>query len=242
MRRFAFSLRNFAEKATSQELKHWYPNVSNPLRNGRAGSYKNNIFARFLAHLGPEAAKELCHLEFYAADRDILATNLPLVTSLLEAHLPGLISLRIYVCEAAPDRSDSPDYWHPDTSSPFWMNGEFWPMYKALEHLVDRVGWLRDLSYSGQENFGSVDNEKPNGNELLARLEKRVQQRKGLGVRWKAVQTQEQIEGIDYGVETTSPPALVAAANENSGDQNETKGDDPEIEDLLDIMGAGGIL
>lgn len=232
MSRFTFSLDDFGKNIT-------------PLASHHAGfwaSNTDNIFIRFLTSMSAEATKELTYLRFLAADCDALATHLPLIASLVEAYLPGLNSLEFCVSEATVDWNDSPDYWHPDPSSPFWMNGEFWPMYKALDDLVDKIGWLTHLGYSGQENFGSVDNEKLNGSDLLTRLEKRVQERKGMGVSWKGIQPQTIIAWEAHRDDEGSRPAICATTDEDKGTKIEVEGREGEIDDLLEIMGAGDMV
>ena len=167
---------------------------------------RRSTFAAFLAQIGQEMAKDVSYLEFNASDCDSLTVDLPLITRLCEQYLPGLISVRVYIAPPTIHWSESPEYWHPDHSSPFWTNEQFRPMYEALKHFVDRIGWLKQFEYRdryGLIGFGSVDNEPVTGLGLLEQLETKVEERKGMGVAWTPRQPHPKHTGFKDGVEQT---------------------------------------
>lgn len=109
---------------------------------------KKSILAAFLRRIGPSNASLILSLEltcfnpYQAADDVILATHLCVF------HTPGLEKLALRVCKKEGIHWDEfPDYYHPDPCSPFWCNGPFKPMYRALQRFVNKITWLRVLDY-----------------------------------------------------------------------------------------------
>ncbi|KAI4272054.1 MAG: hypothetical protein LQ337_005585 [Flavoplaca oasis] len=107
-----------------------------------------STFAAFLRRIGPYNAslirglKLTCWNPYQAADDVVLATQL------CYFHMPSLQSLKLCVFEKEGIHwEESPDYFHPDWSSPFWCNGPSNPMYRALQRFVDKLVWLRELEY-----------------------------------------------------------------------------------------------
>ena len=114
-------------------------------------------------------------------------------------------------------------------------------MYEGLDHLVDKIGWLRHLKYSGQEDFGRMPNGIPSGMALLRKLEVRVQEREGLGVGWKSLQPRTGALGGGNGNDEGKGFVVVELENEN---ENENERDhrpeyeEDEVDEWLGIMGA----
>ena len=241
---FSFSLSGHGEKSSYEDnltgCRHVFDSSNDC--SLESPSTEKNMFARFLARIGPEAAKEVCFLRFTAADCDILTWDFPTITALCEAYLPGLLSVDISVSEAIIHYDESPDYYHPDCSSPFWTNGEFWPMYEAVECFTDKIGWLRRLKYDeeGQINFGSVDRGEVTGIGMLRRLEAKVKERKGKGVAWIGLQPQKRDARNRESLEDSSRPTEGEEENGDRLRQDRRKDEDHEIDDLLEIMGASG--
>jgi len=110
-------------------------------------------FAAFLNAIGPTNASTITSLSFYGSDADSVAGCMPAVTELIASHMPKLRGLDIHVASRMVFWNESPDYFHPDHSSPFWANGAFWPLYRTLQDFVHKVTWLKRLEYKGQEDF-----------------------------------------------------------------------------------------
>ena len=139
--------------------------------------FQENLFAAFLAKAGPKSARQISNIRFIAEDCDVISEQMPLITELVRLHMPGLCEVEVYVCKKEFCYDESPDYYHPDRSSPFWMNGLFRPMYKALADFIDQVPWLRSFTYDGQSDFGHVDDGPVIGLDQLKRLEQKVRDR-----------------------------------------------------------------
>ncbi|KAI4219226.1 MAG: hypothetical protein LQ349_008418 [Xanthoria aureola] len=109
---------------------------------------KKSTLAAFLRRIGPDNASLIrslhltCSNPYQAADDIILATHLCVF------HTPGLqkLTLSVYTKEGIY-WDESPDWYHPDSCSPFWCNGPFEPMYRALQRFVEKITWLRVLKY-----------------------------------------------------------------------------------------------
>ena len=113
-----------------------------------------STFAAFVRRIGPYNAslirglKLTCWNPYEAADDVVFATQL------CHFHMPGLQKLKLCVFEKEGIHWDeSPDYFHSDWSSPFWCNGPFKPMYRALQRFVDKVTWLKVLEYDMGEGM-----------------------------------------------------------------------------------------
>ncbi len=130
-------------------------------------------FASFLNMTGRTNASLLKSLTINAPDADKMAGCLPTITELVVNHLPNLRHLKIHVQEVRVPYDESPEYWHPNHLSPFWHNGQFWPLYRGLNNFVDRVHWLREFEYGGQEDFAERESW-----ELLYALKKTVKERR----------------------------------------------------------------
>lgn len=116
-------------------------------------SLRSYTFAAFLNAIGPINARTMTSLSFYGPDTDSVADGLPPATELVARHVPKLRDLEVHVASKMVPWDESPDYYHPDRSSPFWANGPFWPLYRSLEDFVHRITWLKRLEYNGQQDF-----------------------------------------------------------------------------------------
>ena len=141
----ARSIRKLCTKLFNYSSDSWSTRV--------ALAFRSSDFAIFLNIIGPINAASITSLSFYGPDADCVADCVPTVTELVAHHLPCLQSLKIYVGEADIHWDESPDYVHPNRASPFWANGDFWPLYRALQGFIERVEWLREFEYEGQEHF-----------------------------------------------------------------------------------------
>ena len=83
------------------------------------------------------------------------ATDLRIATQICAYHLRGLERMQLLIWEKKVAWNESPEYWHPDTSSPFWANGPLRPVLKALKGVVGRIHWLKEFRYDrdGQIHF-----------------------------------------------------------------------------------------
>lgn len=155
---------------TSLNSDNWFEKV--PFR------LESCEFAAFLNAIGPVNASTMTSLSFYGPDADSVADCMPTITELVARHLPKLGDLEIHVASKMVFWSESPDYFHPDRSSPFWANGAFWPLYRTLEEFVHRVTWLKRLEYKGQEDFCEF-RWGEGGYAMLKALEDQVKSRAG---------------------------------------------------------------
>ena len=138
---------------------------------------QNNLLGAFLAKAGPRNSRQISNVEFYADDCDAVGEQMPIATELVRLYMPGLREVQVHVFGKEVFDDESPDYYHPDRSSPFWMNGLFKPMYDALVDFVNKVPWLRVFKYSGQGDFGSVNEGPVTGLHQLKQLEQKVRDR-----------------------------------------------------------------
>ena len=118
--------------------------------------FKCSEFAAWIAKIGPGNARKVAQLHFKAfdCDGDIVAEQMPIITELVRQHMSGLRGVFIYIPEKDTIYWDeSPDYYHPDRSSPFWALPSFEPMYRALEDFVLKIHWLGSFEYQGQSDF-----------------------------------------------------------------------------------------
>lgn len=140
-----------------------------------APAFQSSDFAAFLNAVGPRNAADLSSLSFWSHDADQMAICLPVATELIAHHLPRLQRLKIHVNVKDVWWDEDPLWYHPLLSSPFWANGAFWPLYEAVENLVERVEWLKIFEYKGQPAF--AENEGGYGD--LKALEELVELRAG---------------------------------------------------------------
>ncbi|MCJ1461129.1 hypothetical protein MMC28_011511 [Mycoblastus sanguinarius] len=145
------------------DSEHW--------RNKSPPVLRDSSLARSLHQIGPTNAACLTSLDFCAYDSDLAAEQIPLITELAARYLPSLRSVELSVNEKKVSYDESPEYYHPDYSSPFWANGTFEPMYRALIDFTTRITWLTKFTYDGQEHFGPFDSEYHEGWDLLTGLE-----------------------------------------------------------------------
>lgn len=127
-------------------------------------------------------ARTITALGFSGPDADGIASCLPTVAQLVADHVPGLRRLEIYVegRDIDPQETWTPDYHHPNLSSPFyafWRNEELWPLCRGLEAFVDRVTWLREFEYQGQMVYQDLWEEDRGGWRRLKGLEEVVRRR-----------------------------------------------------------------
>lgn len=116
----------------------------------------NSTFAAFLRKIGPYNASLIHSVKLYSTDRNQAAEDVLLATELCAAHLPSLETFTLHVEPKEIRWDESPEYFHPDYSSPFWANGPFQPMYTALQGFAHRIRWLKALEYDyefGQSEF-----------------------------------------------------------------------------------------
>jgi len=136
-----------------------------------------SVFAAFLRMIGQSNAANITNLKFDYEDADAVGEQMPLITELVRLHMPGLRKVEIHVEEKKVFWEESPDYWHRDRSSPFWMNGEFGPMYRALKDFVTKITWVRRFDYDGQCHFGEYDDGPVRGWDMLKNLGKTAKSR-----------------------------------------------------------------
>ena len=206
----------------------------------------SSLFAAFLSKIGPIAAHSLSSLSFLADNCDLLTEQIRLLTILAQQHLPSLISLSVHVKPGQRGRygyriyGESPECYHFDSSSPYYVEHGFHPMYNALTEFVDGVGWLERFDYDGKSNFGPVDDDDgPSGWTMLKRLEAEVRRRKGTGETWNGMTLKEHRE-IERKAEQDG-----LSDHDESGERSidglDTDEEGPadveyEIDDLLGIM------
>jgi len=141
-----------------------------------------STFAAFLNVIGPVNARTITALCFSGPDADCIANCLPTVTQLIANHVPRLRRLEIYVEGRNIDPQDrwTPDYHHPNLSSPFyafWRNEALWPLCRVLETLVGRVTWLKEFEYEGQMVYQDLWEDDRGGWRRLKGLEEVVRRR-----------------------------------------------------------------
>ncbi|KAL8671215.1 MAG: hypothetical protein Q9168_004290 [Polycauliona sp. 1 TL-2023] len=109
---------------------------------------KESTLAAFLRRVGPYKASLIRGLEIMSFNPVDATDDVILATQLCATHMPDLreLTLRVFTKEGM-HWEESPDYYHPDWSSPFWCNGPFKPMHRALERFVDKIGSLQVLKY-----------------------------------------------------------------------------------------------
>ena len=106
-------------------------NLSNPIFS--------STFAAFIRKIEPCNASSIRRLELQSSNTGQASFDLFLATQLCAYHLPNLENLELYVVEKPIFLVESPDYYHPDRSSPFWANGPVEPVYRTVKMFVDRV-------------------------------------------------------------------------------------------------------
>ncbi|KAL8687506.1 MAG: hypothetical protein Q9218_006341 [Villophora microphyllina] len=143
---------------------------------------RDSMLAAFLRKIGPQSSALIRSLKICSSDTDQAASDITLVTQ-LHHHLRGLEKLHLNVDERDLDYEMSPYEFHPDFSSPWWHNGPFFPMYRALEDFTQRVHWLKELKYSGQRHFAYPEDAMAKLRELI----KSVETRAGRHMSWKKV-------------------------------------------------------
>ncbi|KAL8782632.1 MAG: hypothetical protein Q9213_005219 [Squamulea squamosa] len=116
-----------------------------------------STLAAFLRKIGGRNCSSIRNLELRSWDAWQAAEDVILATELCGFHMPGLQILKLHVVEKDIHEEESPDYWHPDWSSPFWCNGPFKPMYRALQQFVRKVYWLEVLEYDKKGQFRFQD-------------------------------------------------------------------------------------
>lgn len=186
--------------------------------------FQFSTFAAFIRKIGKAKAAKISNVEFIAGDCDAAAGQLPLLKQLIQMYLPGLRQLELHVSEKEVCYDESPDYFHPDRASPFWMNGDFRPMYSALDNLVDQITWLRRFWYSGQSNFGPHNDGTVSGWQMLKGLEVRVRDRRVEDTGALSNPASEEDQSFDY--------------EDSSSDASDESGPEHDVEDLLGIMGS----
>lgn len=113
--------------------------------------FRASRFAAFVNKIGAVNAAKITHLKIWGVDCDVIAEQMPLFTGLAKMYMPGPREVDVWVCENPGDAMDnSLDIFQ----SSGWENGQFWPMYRALEDFVGQITWLRRFQYDGQEDFG----------------------------------------------------------------------------------------
>ena len=82
-------------------------------------------------------------------------TDVRIAIHLCAYHLRSLEKMELTFREKSVFWDESPDYFHPDRSSPFWANGPLKPLLKALKGFVHEVHWLKELMYDmdGQHDY-----------------------------------------------------------------------------------------
>ncbi|KAL8871141.1 MAG: hypothetical protein Q9174_002962 [Haloplaca sp. 1 TL-2023] len=116
----------------------------------------SSSLAAFLLKIGPINANTIRSLHLTSPNADRAALDTKLLTWLSLHHLHGLKDFTLGVDEKEDIwPNESPEWWHPDHSSPFWTNGEFDPLYDALEAFIDTIEWLETFTYDrlGQMDF-----------------------------------------------------------------------------------------
>ncbi|KAL8725494.1 MAG: hypothetical protein Q9166_007314 [cf. Caloplaca sp. 2 TL-2023] len=109
---------------------------------------EQSTFAAFLRKIGPINASSIRALELSCFNPWQAADDVVLATQLCTNHMQGLRTFELYVAEKEGIHyEESPDYWHPNWSSPFWCNGPFKPMYRALQRFVDKIQSLKTFKY-----------------------------------------------------------------------------------------------
>ena len=108
---------------------------------------RHSTLAAFLRKIGPHNARHIEQLCIRSNNCDQAARDLGTAAVLAFHHLPKLQGLTLFVARLYVSVYDSPEYYHPYSNSPFWANGLFQPMYRALTDFVDRVHWLRSFEY-----------------------------------------------------------------------------------------------
>ncbi|KAL8768082.1 MAG: hypothetical protein Q9209_005625 [Squamulea sp. 1 TL-2023] len=118
-----------------------------------------STLAAFLRKIGGRNSSSIRYLELRSWDAWQAAEDVILATELCSSHMPSLQVLKLHVAEKDVFEEESPDYWHPDWSSPFWCNGPFKPMYRALQQFVRKVHWLKVLNYDTKGQFRFQDDD-----------------------------------------------------------------------------------
>ena len=137
-------------------------------------SIKGSTVAAFIRKIGSYKSSLVRSVELRSMDTDEATNDILLATQLAAYHLPGLESMRLLISKKDICWKESPEYWHPDCTSPFWTNGIFAPMFKALNEFVSRIHWLRQFGY---DDYGQPDFDDPRGELKLRELEKLVERR-----------------------------------------------------------------
>ncbi|KAL8836804.1 MAG: hypothetical protein Q9170_002765 [Blastenia crenularia] len=145
---------------------------------------RDSKLAAFIRKIGPANAALVRNLELCSWDTEEAAADVFLAAGLARCHFTGLSSFKVGVFEKEIFWEESPDYYHPDRSSPFWANGALEPMYSALEGFVDRVFWLQKFEYdttSGSQIFFEETGALNKLQQLGCTVKKRAQKRKTTG-------------------------------------------------------------
>ncbi|KAI4249356.1 MAG: hypothetical protein LQ352_005689 [Teloschistes flavicans] len=144
-------------------------NIAEPIRL--------SAFAGLLREIGPYNANLIENLELGSADTWKAADNIILATELCSHHVFSLKTLEVLVDEKEVSLDKSPEYLHPDYSSPFWANGPFSLMYRSLKKFVHRVHWLENFYYDTTNVYAQWKFEEPYALEDLRELEHVVKER-----------------------------------------------------------------
>ncbi|KAL8783861.1 MAG: hypothetical protein Q9213_004351 [Squamulea squamosa] len=138
---------NGCKELMSFNTDDWAVNVPSPLRE--------STLAAFIRKIGRRNASLIRSIEISSYDTAHATEDVTLATVLSVKYLLRLEAIKLYVHEKEICWDESPDYYHPDESSPFWTNGPFQPMYEALQAFVAQVYWLKTFEYDslGQQRF-----------------------------------------------------------------------------------------
>ena len=142
--------------------------------HGKPTIIHDSTLAAFIRKIGSHKSSLVRSLELKCDDTDYAATDILRATQLATYHLPGLETLKLHIFEKDIALDESPDYFHPDWSSPFWTNGSFRPLMKALEDFVNRIHWLQRLEYN---EYGQTKFDEEDGTWQIKELERRVDRR-----------------------------------------------------------------
>ena len=109
----------------------------------------------FVRKIGRANSNCIRSLALYSDDTNQAVTDLRIATQICAYHFRSLERMQLHIWEKEIAWEESPDYYHPDRSSPFWANGPLRPLLKALNGFVGRIDWLKEFEYdrTGQRCF-----------------------------------------------------------------------------------------
>ncbi|KAL8660252.1 MAG: hypothetical protein Q9202_006744 [Teloschistes flavicans] len=140
-----------------------------------------STLSMFLRQIGSYNASHIRHLDLAALSNDDATSQLTEALPLALAFLPKLRNFTLHIREKFIDHDDE-KYDLPfripyhDDNDPFWANGPFRPLFRALRRFLEKVCWLHEFYYDdfgGQWRF-----EEEGAFEMVKGLEKWVGARK----------------------------------------------------------------